>query len=102
MGVASSASTTQAKPLPKAQQKVQSSDSYYLIYSLDGCPFCIRAEKLLEQHNLLYKAIRITQTEKQKYKEYLKAKTFPQIYYVKDDEPIPIGGCSDLEKYLTS
>ena len=80
---------------------VQSSN-YYLIYSLEKCPFCIRAEQLLKQNSFPYKIIRVTQAEKQKYKKYLKAKTFPQIYYVKDDEPIPIGGYSDLEKYLTS
>ena len=78
------------------------SNSYYLIYSLDGCPFCIKAEKLLKNNSLLYKVIRITQEEKQKYKEYLRVKTFPQIYYVKNDELTPIGGCSDLEKYLTT
>jgi glutaredoxin len=73
----------------------------YTIYSQDGCPYCLKAKKLLEGKNFKYKEIKVEYENKDKIFEKLEEKTdgyryFPIIFYKKKF----IGGFADLEKYL--
>lgn len=68
------------------------------IYTLDYCPYCKKAEKLLQEKGLKYKKIDISSNEEEyrkKLGEYYNIKghvTVPQII-VGDKR---IGGCDDL------
>jgi glutaredoxin 3 len=68
------------------------------IYTMESCPFCKKAEKLLQEKGLKYKKIDITNNEEEYRKrlgEYYKIEgrvTVPQI--IIDDKRI--GGCDDL------
>lgn len=73
-----------------------------IIYSLIGCPFSKKAEKILKAYKIDHHLIRVTQKNKQKYKKELKIETFPQIYLQQNEKArdLSIGGCSDLENYI--
>jgi len=76
-------------------------DPKYVIYSLERCNFSQKAEKLLAYYNFPYTIIKVTQEDKQKYKDYLGKSTFPQIYYHDNyNRRYEIGGCSDLEELI--
>jgi glutaredoxin len=69
--------------------------SFIEIYSLNGCIFSIKAENLLKEHGLKYKVIKVSQSEKEKYKLKNKMKTFPQIFIIENTSKINVGG-SDI------
>ena len=73
-----------------------------IIYSLGGCPFSKKAEKMLKTYKIEHHLIRVTQKNKEKFKKELKKETFPQIYLQKNGntKDISIGGSSELENYI--
>ena len=71
-----------------------------LIYSLEGCPYSQKAEKLLKYNNISHNVIKVYQEKKKDFIEKNKMETFPQIFYVNNGEKILIGGCSELEQIL--
>jgi glutaredoxin len=62
----------------------------YVIYALEGCPFSKAALKLLNDHKLPYRLIKVDASTKDQVKRQNGLTTFPQIYY-------EIGGYSDLQ-----
>jgi len=78
-----------------------------LIYSLVGCPYSIKAVKLLKAYNIKHTVITIKNNDKKDdIKRELNVDTFPQVYIQKEigknkyTKNISIGGCSDLENYI--
>ncbi|MBQ4124102.1 glutathione S-transferase N-terminal domain-containing protein [bacterium] len=75
-----------------------------LIYTVDYCPFCKKAEMLLNQKNVKYKKVNITENEKE-YRQKLS-----QYYDIKGKVTVPqiiidgrrIGGSDDLERLSLS
>ncbi|MCC8418554.1 MAG: glutaredoxin 3 [Rickettsia endosymbiont of Glossina mortisans submortisans] len=72
-----------------------------IIYTLASCPYCIKAKALLDEKNVVYEKIEVsnfTQEEKEKFiKKSGEKKTVPQIFI----DNMHIGGCDalfDLEK----
>jgi glutaredoxin len=66
------------------------------IYSLEGCPYSMNAEKLLKNNNIDFNLIKVSYDEKDHYKQLNKMNTFPQIFLETNQENIKIGGYSDL------
>lgn len=75
-----------------------------LIYTVDYCPYCAKAEMLLKEKNIKFKKIDITENEqehRQKLAEYYDIKgkvTVPQIII----GGRRIGGADDLERLIAS
>jgi len=69
------------------------------IYSLIGCPYSMKSENLLK----LYKPIihKVSQEEKQKYKQQNSMETFPQIFLLNGNEKTKIGGYSEVKELLS-
>ncbi|AFC73920.1 glutaredoxin 3 [Rickettsia montanensis] len=72
-----------------------------IIYTLASCPYCIKAKALLDEKNVVYEEIEVsnfTQEEKEKFiKKSGGKKTVPQIFI----DNMHVGGCDalfDLEK----
>ena len=79
----------------------EESKPYFMIYSLEMCPYCEQAENLVRNNSLRHKVQHILQIDKHEWKERLEASTFPQIYYHDGGGGrYYIGGCSDFEKLL--
>ena len=76
---------------------------YYLsINSLEGCPFSIGVESLLQQHDKIPNEInKISQLEKHRFKND-DISTFPQVYLKKYNSKgsILLGGNSDFKELL--
>jgi len=66
------------------------------LYSLDGCPWCIKAEALLKKMKVPHKVIEVTYENKDKYKKDLDRDTFPQL--VLGDAKL--GGYDELEQMV--
>ena len=68
------------------------------IYSLEGCPFSIAAEKLVASKlpASKYDINRVSHDEKSKYKKLHSYNTFPQVFVGNE----LIGGYNELVKYL--
>lgn len=66
---------------------------------LEGCPYSINAEKLLNSYNADYKKVNVSYGNKYD-KEFEIMKTFPQIYLdSKDGKKYILGGYDDLKKF---
>ncbi|CAK6513084.1 glutaredoxin 3 [Rickettsia helvetica] len=67
-----------------------------IIYTLASCPYCIKAKALLDEKNVAYEEIEVsnfTQEEKEKFiKKAGGKKTVPQIFI----DNMHVGGCDDL------
>ncbi|MBQ2644434.1 glutaredoxin family protein [bacterium] len=69
------------------------------IYTLDYCPYCKKAKKILRDKNIPFNEIDVTSNE------YSQSKMLEEKYDIQDDVTFPqiiigekrIGGCSDLE-----
>ena len=74
-----------------------------IIYVLEGCPYCEKALRILNENNMKYKKIVVeTEEEKQYYKKKNKMNTFPQIFLQKSKtENIKVGGCDDFMMNLS-
>lgn len=69
-----------------------------IIYTLASCPYCIKAKALLDEKNVAYEEIEVsnfTQEEKEKFiKKSGGKRTVPQIFI----DNMHIGGNDDLQK----
>jgi glutaredoxin len=65
-----------------------------IIYSLEGCPYSMRSESLLKLYKP--KIVKVSQTEKDKYKKQNDMTTFPQIFL----DNIKIGGLDSVTALL--
>lgn len=78
----------------------------FLLYVLEGCPYCKRAIDLLKSHKAEYKTILVPHEDKIKtqYKKDTGMKTFPMVFVStgcpEKNHFIKIGGSTDLEKYF--
>ncbi|GAA5252950.1 glutaredoxin 3 [Candidatus Rickettsia kedanie] len=67
-----------------------------IIYTLASCPYCIKAKALLDEKNVAYEEIEVsnfTQAEKEKFiKKSGGQRTVPQIFI----DNMHVGGCDDL------
>lgn len=75
---------------------------YLEIYSLEGCPYSVKAEKLVKDLRLPYKVIKVTDSNKQSYKDKNQMATFPQIFIVYPQLGLRklIGGYTELTNVL--
>jgi len=72
------------------------------IYTLDYCPYCKKAKKLLRDNNIPFNEIDVTANE------YSQTEIIAEKYDIKEEVTFPqiifgekrIGGCSDLEKII--
>lgn len=65
------------------------------IYTMENCPYCVRAKKLMEQRGISFQEIRVAEDDDAQWDAlYLKSKmrTMPQIFL---GEKV-IGGYTDL------
>ena len=74
--------------------------SKFVLYVLDGCPFCKRATDKLEQLSLQHETVVVEQSQKEQYKIKHKMSTFPQIFFEDKEGKYKIGGCDELETIL--
>ena len=75
-----------------------------VLYVLEGCPYCEKALRILNENNIKHKKIVVENTEKSKqyYKEMNRMKSFPQIFLQIDKtQYIKIGGCDDFIENLS-
>ena len=76
-------------------------ESKYIIYSLEKCYFSVKAEKYLKDYGFPHQIIKVSQEDKEKYKNFLGKKTFPQIYYQDCyNRRYSLGGCSEFEEFI--
>lgn len=69
-----------------------------IIYSLIGCPYSMKAEKLLEKYQP--KIIKVSYQEKEQIKRQNNMPTFPQIFLEDENEKIKIGGLDNTVNLL--
>jgi len=75
----------------------------YIVYVRDNCPFCVKAEELLNTKNLNYKIVNFSADQTQLLSEIKDAygwTTVPMIFRREKNEIEFIGGYTDLEKIL--
>jgi len=73
---------------------------YYLyIIILEKCPYSISAINLLNSLNIKYNHLKVNQKNKEKFKTK-EIDTFPQIYLVKDEKKLLLGGYSNLKEFI--
>jgi glutaredoxin len=73
---------------------------YYLyIITLESCSYSTYALELLDSLNIKYKQLKVTDLNKKKYKTE-EINTFPQIYLVKNNKKLLLGGYSDLNEFI--
>ncbi len=74
-----------------------------VLYVLEGCPFCEKAMKMMNENKIKFEKIIVPNKDDIKtiYKKKMNMKSFPMIFIeVSDNKYSKIGGCSDLELYL--
>ena len=71
---------------------------YLEIFSLEGCPYSIKAEKLIKISGVAHKIIKVSHSNKDYYKQKNGMSTFPQIFAISPERKIrkKIGGCIEL------
>ena len=76
----------------------------YVLFVKTSCPFCVRAQEILEEQNLEFNLINFEEDQRSILEEIKAAyewPTVPMIFQVKDDAVIKfIGGFTDLENHL--
>ncbi len=76
-----------------------------IIYTLEECPYCKSAIKLLDNHKIKYNKIVVENDLKikEKYKKQTSMDTFPMIFIKNpnnENKYIKLGGFSDLQNYI--
>ena len=66
------------------------------VYSLEGCPYSMNAESLLNNNSIEFDLIKVSHDEKDHYKQKNKMNTFPQIFLETSKETVKIGGYNEL------
>ena len=70
----------------------------FKIYTKNNCGWCVRAKRLLDENNIMYKVINIDESfEDKMVLKALRLKTVPQIW---DDLDTHLGGYENLIKWL--
>ena len=74
----------------------------FKIFLKPGCPYCAETVSLLNKYNLKYKSHTEADPEKREIlKKKNKMNTFPQIFYISNNQKmIPIGGNDDLKQKI--
>tara|TARA_R100001510_G_C7492116_1_gene99452 strand:+ start:224 stop:466 length:243 start_codon:yes stop_codon:yes gene_type:complete len=75
----------------------------YIVYVRGNCPFCVKAEELLNIKNLNYKIVNFSDDQTELLSEIKDAyswPTVPMIFRREKNEIEFIGGYTDLEKIL--
>ncbi len=74
----------------ESSQPARSANPEYIMYTKDGCPWCLKAKALFEHYGVSYQA---------KYEECLEWDTYPAIYKVHEETLELIGGFNELALY---
>ena len=75
--------------------------SKFVIFSIDGCNYCLNAKKLLADMKLNHHIIDVPSNKKNFYKTAHNMTTFPQIFYhTRNNVVIKIGGYDELDTLL--
>lgn len=72
----------------------------FIIYVLDGCPFCEESLNILKEYDLPYKRIVVPYNEKNKYKNVLGTDTFPFIIFETKSKKYIIGGNDNFQDLI--
>jgi len=74
------------------------------IYSLDGCPYSMKAENLLKKCNPKIIKVAQSKSEKDYYNKMNDMPTYPQIFLIdeKINKKIKIGGYDDVKGLLNN
>ena len=76
----------------------------FLLYVLDGCPYCEKAMEILRKNKLKYEKVVVPHDEEKKkeYKKKCEMTTFPMIFVETNEKNhyLKVGGSSDLENYM--
>ena len=70
----------------------------FAVYSKDGCPYCVKIQKVLELAKLEHIIYKLNSdfTREQFYDRFGQGSTFPQVVC----DQTQVGGCSDTIKFL--
>lgn len=73
------------------------------IYSLDGCPYSMKAEKLLRKCNPKIIKVAQSKSEKDYYNNINDMLTYPQIFLMdeKSNKKVKIGGYDNVKELLS-
>jgi glutaredoxin len=71
-------------------QEIDSAHPNYLMYTMDNCPWCVKAKALLEYYGASYKI---------KHERCEEWDTYPAIYKVNGESMELIGGFNELANY---
>tara|TARA_R100001082_G_scaffold74992_1_gene43356 strand:- start:835 stop:1080 length:246 start_codon:yes stop_codon:yes gene_type:complete len=76
----------------------------YVLFAKESCPFCVKAEHLLQKQEKEYKLVNFEKDQEsvlQEIKEAYKWPTVPMIFKVGDDKLITfVGGYTDLIEHF--
>lgn len=76
----------------------------YVVFGRDDCPFCTKAENLLQEKEKEHKIVNFTESQQdilQKIKDSCNWKTVPMIFQVSKDTNIKfLGGYTELCSFL--
>lgn len=84
-------------------------EAHFTICSLDGCPFCDRAKKMLQDSKYSFYIRNVAQKDKARFKQQNQMDTFPQIFFTLTSrmpsgtlctERFKVGGSQELEKAI--
>lgn len=70
----------------------------FVIYSRDGCPYCVKVKAVLEGLKLNHsiRQLGVDFSREEFYNQFGQGSTFPQVVFGE----IRVGGCSETIKYL--
>lgn len=70
----------------------------YIIYSRDGCPYCVKVEQVLQLAELKYVVYKLGQdfSREEFYKKFGQGSTFPRVILGEE----VLGGCTETVKHL--
>ena len=78
----------------------------FIIYTIPICPYCIRAKDLLARNNFSFEEITFDERDSEEsvrkledlFKKTNGTKTFPQIFDIRNNNEMHIGGYTNLQK----
>jgi len=75
----------------------------FMVYSKDNCPFCEKAKMLIKNYGYEYveSKLNVDFDRDELMEMFPDARSFPIIIKLTDSGNTRIGGCDDLEKYLS-
>jgi len=76
----------------------------FTVYSKDGCPFCVKVQKVLQLAELQHVVYKLgTDYDRTEfYEKFGEGSTFPQVVLNVEgpDDETHLGGCTETVKYL--